>query len=529
MKNDIPQKKQEKWGSQFGVIIAVVGSAVGLGNFLRFPGQAAIYGGVSFMIPYFISFLLIGLPLAWTEWALGRAGGDRGFHSVPGILRSITGKRWAAYLGSLGIMVPALIFMYYVLLESWCLVYAVRYLFGSMHLGDLDAFKTFFSELSCVNENGAMFSSGGLNFRFGAFIFCFVVNFWLIYRGIARGIEAFCKCAMPLLILFSIIILIRVLTLGNPTGIEGQSVQDGLGYVWNPIREGQTIWSSLSNAEAWLAAAGQVFFSLSLGMGIIITYASYMEKNDDIALSCLTAASGNGFCEVVLASIMIVPAAVMFLGPAFMTAENLNSSFTIGFQALPQVFDLMPFGQVFGFFFFALLFLAAITSSVSILQPTIAFVEEAFETSRHTSVLILAVINFAGASFIAYFSKGLTALDTIDFWIANFFLFLIAGLQVFVFAWILGIDKGIAEIRRGAHIPIPGFMKFVIKYVSPTYLLVIFLSWVYRNLPQRWEQIRSDPVVQLSIGLILLVAVACFLVTLRSLKRWEKREDESFS
>ncbi len=513
--------KKESWSSQLGVILAVTGSAVGLGNFLRFPGQAAIYGGVSFMIPYFVSFLLIGLPLAWTEWALGRYGGHRGFHSVPGILRSVTGKRWTAYVGSLGIMVPMLIFMYYVLLESWCLVYAVKYLHGSMHLGDSGHFQAFFANLIGIDSNGAIFSGGLFDGRIVAFFICFLVNYYLIYRGISRGIEAFCKWAMPLLILFSFIILARVLTLGNPTGLEGQSVQDGLAYVWNPIRPGQTVWTALANPEAWLAAAGHVFFSLSLGMGIIITYTSYMKNDDDIALSCLTAAAGNGFCEVVLASMMVVPAAVMFLGPQFMTVENLGSSFTIGFQALPQVFDRMPLGQMFGFFFFALLFLAAITSSVSILQPPIAFLEESFGIGRHRSVAILGVISLLGASFIGYFSKGLTALDTVDFWIANFFLFIVAGMQVFVFAWVMGIDKGLEELRRGAHIRIPGAMKILIKYVAPIYLTVVFTAWVWKNLPDRWHQICSDGTVQLSIGFILLIALCCLAVTVYAVKRWE--------
>jgi len=419
-------------------------------------------------------------------------------------------------------MVPMLIFMFYVIIESWCLIYAVKYLFGTMHLGDLAHYQSFFAHIIGIDSDGAIFSSGLFDWRIGAFLACFLANFYLVYQGISKGIEALCNWAMPLLVLFSFFVLARVLTLGNPTGLEGQSVQDGLAYVWNPVRPGQTIWSALANSEAWLAAAGHVFFSLSLGMGAIITYSSYLKKDDDVALSCLTAAAGNGFCEVVLGSMMVVPAAIIFLGPQFMTAENLGSSFTIGFQALPQVFDRMPLGQMFGFFFFTLLFLAAITSSVSLLQPQTAFIEESFRIGRHASVSILAVINLIGAAFIGYFSKGLTALDTIDFWTANFFLFLVAGLQVFVFAWVLGIDKGMEELRRGANIRIPGFIKILIQYVAPIYLTVIFLVWMWQKLPERWEQICSDTVVQLSIGFILLIALFCLGVTVCAVRRWEK-------
>jgi len=513
--------KKETWSSQLGVILAVAGSAIGLGNYLRFPGLAAIYGGVSFMIPYFISFLIIGLPLAWAEWALGRYGGQQGFHSVPGVLQSITGKRWTAYVGSIGIVISVLIFMYYVLIESWCLVYAVKYLFGTMNLGDSEHFKAYFDQLIGIEADGAVFAGGFFDWRLGVFVFCFFANFYLIYRGISRGIEVLCLWAMPLLLLLSLVVLARVLTLGNPTGLEGQSVQDGLAYVWNPVRPDQTVWSALANPEAWLAAAGHMFFSLSLGMGAIMTYTSYMKKNDDIALSCLTASSANGFCEVVLASMMVVPAAVMFLGPQFMTHENLNSPFTIGFLALPQVFNQMPLGQMFGCFFFVLLFLGAITSSVSILQPQLAFMEEAFVISRSVSVSILAVVNLLGAAFITYFSKGLTALDTIDFWVANIFLFLGAGFQVFIFAWMLGIDKGMDELRRGAKIRIPEFVKIVIKYIAPAYLTIIFLTWTWKYLPERLHQICTDATVQISLGFILVIALTVWGVTAHAVRKWK--------
>src|SRR5690606_14655819 len=128
-------KPKERWGSRFGVILAVTGSAVGLGNFLRFPGLAAQYEGGAFMIPYFISLLLIGLPLAWAEWAMGRYGGVRGFNSTPGIFRCICKNRASSFLGVFGLIVPVVIYMYYVFIEAWCLGYAWNYLTGALNLG----------------------------------------------------------------------------------------------------------------------------------------------------------------------------------------------------------------------------------------------------------------------------------------------------------------------------------------------------------------------------------------------------------
>ncbi|MFM8654243.1 MAG: hypothetical protein ACKODZ_05875 [Verrucomicrobiota bacterium] len=134
--------KKDGWGSSLGVILAVTGSAVGLGNFLRFPGLAAKYDGGAFLIPYFIALLLVGLPIAWSEWAMGRFGGQRGFNSCPGIFRAIWKSRASPYLGVLGLIVPVVIYMYYLWIESWCLGYALKYLTGSLSLGSEKAAYT---------------------------------------------------------------------------------------------------------------------------------------------------------------------------------------------------------------------------------------------------------------------------------------------------------------------------------------------------------------------------------------------------
>src|SRR5688572_8167004 len=129
------QISQERWGSRIGVILAVAGSAVGLGNFLRFPGQAAQNGGGAFMLPYFISLLVLGIPLCWAEWTMGRYGGARGFNSAPGIYSTIWRHPAAKYFGALALMVPLVIYMYYVIIEAWCLGYAINYLTGDLMVG----------------------------------------------------------------------------------------------------------------------------------------------------------------------------------------------------------------------------------------------------------------------------------------------------------------------------------------------------------------------------------------------------------
>jgi SNF family Na+-dependent transporter len=270
------QSKRESWGSRAGVILAVTGSAVGLGNFLRFPGLAAKYDGGAFMIPYFTAFLLLGLPIAWTEWAMGRYGGARGFNSAAGIYRSIWKSRIAPYGGVLAVTIPVMIYMYYVYIEAWCLGYAVRYLANDMRLGaDPQAYSRFFGQFVGSGAHGAALSipAGGL-LDSAAFylVVCFLINFVLIYRGLTKGIEWCCKWAMPALVICALIVLVRVLTLGAPDPLKPeQNVLNGLGYMWNPNTENITLWRSLSNPQMWLEAAGQIFFSLSVGFGIVIT------------------------------------------------------------------------------------------------------------------------------------------------------------------------------------------------------------------------------------------------------------------
>ncbi len=529
-------RPKEAWGSRLGVILAVMGSAVGLGNFLRFPGLAAQYEGGAFMIPYFISLLILGLPLAWVEWSLGRYGGSHGYNSTPGIYRAVWKNPIAPYCGVLAIIIPVMIYMFYVYIEGWCLAYSLRYLFGQMNLGDKpQVYENFFNNFVGMNKDGAAILSPGGWPLGSAVLFtaaCFVINFVLIYRGLAKGIEWFCRWAMPLLIICAIVILIRVLTLGAP--IEGhpeQNLTNGLGYMWNLDVTKEAFWVSLCNPQMWLEAAGQIFFSLSVGFGIVITYASYMKKDDDIALSSLTASAGNEFCEVALGGLIIVPAAFIFLGKEFFNKSH--DAFSLGFKTLPNVFNQMPYGQAVGFLFFFLLFLAAVTSSLSMLQPAIALLEEGLGLRRKASVAILGFITAVGAALVVYFSKNLLALDTLNFWVGTFCIFVLATFQVILYGWVLGVDRGFEELDRGAEIRIPRFVKFIIKYVSPTYLLVIFGLWIRQQFftasedPEvlTWPQkIQQSSVVQITLGFIVVVIILFLLLIAQSVRRWRAAE-----
>jgi neurotransmitter:Na+ symporter, NSS family len=535
----VARGEREQWASRLGVILAVAGSAVGLGNFLRFPGLAAKYGGGAFMIPYFVSLLLLGIPICWCEWTLGRYGGNRGFNSAPGIFRVLTRSGRSTYFGVLAILVPLVIYMYYVFIESWCLAYSWYYITGAMPQSvgtDTGPFVEFFARFVGMNENGFLLE--GTSHLSPAVIFlliAFVLNFYLVYQGLSKGIETFCKWAMPALIVAALLVLLRVLTLGTPNPeLPERNVSNGLGFMWNlKLPEGGGIWSyinPISNPEIWLQAAGQIFFTLSVGFGIVMTYASYLRAKDDVVLSGLTASATNEFCEVCLGGLITVPAAYIFLGGDTIT-NAAGSSLKMGFLTLPAVFERMPIGHFFGFLWFFLLFLAAITSSISMLQPVIAFLEEGFNLGRKASVTILGLISLIGSFFVVYFSKDLEALDTMDFWVGQVCIFLLGTATVVFFGWVLGIEKGLEEAHRGAHIRIPKIFRFVIRYVSPVYLIGIFCLFINTNVIEGYQQegsyvykILHSSVTQMTIGFILIVTVFFTILVHLARRRWETAE-----
>ncbi len=503
---------RESWGSRIGVILAVAGSAVGLGNFLRFPGQAAQHGGGAFMLPYFISLLILGIPLCWAEWTMGRYGGTKGFNSAPGVFSIIWRAPISKYLGAVALMIPLVVYMYYVLIETWCLGYAIHYISGDLMKGDKpEAYATFFNEFVGNKEDGSIL--GPENRWFLVILgLTFFLNFILIYRGVSRGIETFCKIAMPIMIICAVCVLIRVLTLGTPNPEKpDQSVIGGLGFMWNPQPK------KLLEPATWLAASGQIFFSLSVGFGIVINYASYLRRKDDVALSGLTASSMNEFFEVCLGGLITLPAAFIFLG----AAAGEMGTFGLGFNALPNVFAAMPGGQFFGFLWFFMLFLAAVTSSLSMLQPVIAFFEEGLGLKRHASAAFLGVITLLGCGYVAYFSKDLKALDTFDFWVGTMLIFVLAMIQAIIYGWVFGIERGHRELHEGAHIRIPWAVQVVLKYITPVYLLTIFVGVCLTKGPEYAKQIWSDSI---AFGSILYMAsILIFLLIMIHIagRRWQ--------
>ncbi|RJP78529.1 MAG: sodium:calcium symporter [Candidatus Zixiibacteriota bacterium] len=509
-----PGQPRENWGSKIGVILAVSGSAVGLGNFLRFPVQAAGHGGGAFMIPYFLAFLLLGIPIAWVEWTMGRYGGRRGHGTAPGVYHVISGgKRWAKYLGLFAVLGPLGIFFYYSYIEGWTLAYAFFSLTGQYQaLQDPQAMRSFLAGFQGVETNSYF---NGPWVAYAAFAVVYVINFYFIYRGVTRGIERLNKIALPIMVLIACLLLVRVATLGAPhSDRPGQNFINGLGFMWNPD------FSALKDASVWLAAAGQIFFTLSVGLGSIMAYASYLKARDDVALSSLTSNSTNEFFEVILAGSIVIPASFMFFGAMGAQQVAQGGSFDLGFVTMPLIFNQMSGGTYIGFLWFLLLFLAGITSSVSLVQPLITFVEDELKLTRQQSVVAIGVLGFAVTNFII-FTLAQGSLDEVDFWAGTLLPVLNAFLEVAIFAWFFGLTRGFREFDLGADLRIPRFFGFVIRYITPAFLLAILLVW---SIQQGWpiltlKNVRPEHRDVIWVTRIILLSVLLLLLWLLVIAR----------
>lgn len=488
-------ERREHWGTRIGLVLAMAGNAIGLGNFLRFPGQAAANGGGAFLIPYFICLLLMAIPLMWLEWTQGRYGGIRGHGTTPAMFQLMWRHPIAKYLGVLGLFIPTLILFYYSYLGSWTLGYSIKTLLWQIpHVEKVQLHEGMSSEeisqtvLKPYSDFLAQYSGSAGDsvflrpevFTLVVFAVVYVLTLWLMARGVSGGIELLAKIAMPLLFVLAIALVVRVFTLGHPVSKE-YGVMDGIAFLWEPKwfveRDGKQVFVLL-DSKTWLAAAGQVFFSLSLGMGAIQCYASYLRQKDDVTLTGLSTTASNSFAEVVLGASIALPAAAAFFGVAAAQAIASQGSFYLGFVSMPAIFSFLPFGNILGFLWFLLLFFAAMTSVVAMCQPIIAFLEDEFGLSRNRAVAAMGVLWLIGVQFAIWIKGGV---DVYDFWSSTFGPPLMALVEVIILMWIFGADKVWEEMHRGALLRVPRFFFYCAKYVTPLFLIAILGTWGYEN------------------------------------------------
>ncbi|PKO96944.1 MAG: sodium:calcium symporter, partial [Bacteroidetes bacterium HGW-Bacteroidetes-9] len=397
----------ETWGSRVGLVLAMAGNAVGFGNFLRFPVQAVQNGGGAFIIPYLVSFLLMGIPLLFIEWSSGRFGGKFGHHSTPFILQSMD-KKWIwKYVGVFGIFSNIAIAAYYCYIESWTMSYVFHSVVGTFDGMNQHAVAAFFSNYLDVTTSTTGIPYEALVF----FVFCIALNTWILSRGLSSGVEKVAKIGVPLLIVFGIFLAVKGITL--KAGVNG-AIHDGtlgLNFLWTPD------FTSLANPKVWLAAAGQIFFTLSVGMGSIQCYASYLKKKDDVALNAMSAGWMNEFVEIVLGSAVIIPIAIGYLGIDRVVELTGIGGLGLGFRTMPFLFEQWGpiLSAVAGVSFFGLLFFAGITSSLAMGTPGMGFMMDEFKWSRRKSAISFGiVVMILGLPTIFFFNQGV--FDEYDYW-----------------------------------------------------------------------------------------------------------------
>ncbi len=467
----------ESWGSRIGLILAMAGNAVGLGNFLRFPVQAVQNGGGAFIIPYLICFLLMGIPLLFIEWSTGRYGGKFGNHSTPYILDTMAKGRIWKYIGVFGIFTNIAVVAYYCYIESWTMSYVFHSVAGTFTGMSQAEVSNFFNSYIDVAH-----STTGIPYEAVIFyIICLLINTYILSKGLG-GVEKVAKIGMPLLILFGVILAIRGVTLGTSGASDAfpnANAWDGLNFLWTPQYE------SLWDLKVWMAAAGQIFFTLSVGMGTIHCYAAYLKSKDDVALNAVSAGFMNEFVEVVLGSLIVIPIAAGYLGLDWVKA---NAGFGMAFQTMPYLFQ--QWGSVLaaiaGVMWFGLLFFAGITSSLAMGTPWMGFMRDEFNWGRKKGAWSFgALALILGLPTVFFYQQGV--FDEYDYWAGTVSLVVFAMLETIVFAWIFGMDKGWKEINSGADIKIPQFFRYVIKFVTPIMLIIIFLGSLFKPLNNNWS------------------------------------------
>lgn len=456
------EKKSSNFSGQLGFVLAAAGSAVGVGNLWRFPYLAAKDGGGLFLIIYFVLVITFGFTLLTSDIAIGR----RTQQSAIGAYTQMRPK-WK-FLGILTFLVPVLIMTYYAVIGGWITKYAVVYLTGQSKAAAAD---DYFTSFITSPASPVVF----------ALLFMAVTAF-IVYNGVEGGIERVSKWMMPVLLVLIVVIAIYALTLKH-TDASGQvhTGMEGFLYYLTPNFEGLTVQRFL---QILLDAMSQLFFSLSVSMGIMITYGSYVKPEVDLnkAVNQIEIFdTGVAF----LAGAMIVPAVYVFSG-----TEGMGAGPSLMFVSLPKVFAAMGKAGIFvGILFFVTAVFATLTSCISVLESIAANCMEIFHTSRKKTVLILSVIYLAASAVIALgysvfyvevvLPNGSTGqlLDIMDYISNSVMMPFIALLSTILIGWVMTPDYVIDEMERnGEKFRRKKLYRIMIRYVAPVLMFILFLQ-----------------------------------------------------
>ena len=452
------KEKGSSFSGSIGFVLAAAGSAVGVGNIWRFPYLCAKDGGGLFLLVYLVLVLTFGFVLLTTDVAIGRKTKKNALRAFEAL-----NPKWK-FLGKLTFLVPTLIMTYYSVIGGWITKYFVTYIISDGTDAAADGYFTSFitSDIAPI-----------------VFMLVFLaLTAWIVFRGVEKGIEQFSKIIMPGLILLILIIAIFSLTLTH-TDTDGsvRTGLQGLAFYITPDFNGLTVKRFL---EILLDAMSQLFFSLSVSMGIMITYGSYV-KNEVNLNKATNQIEIFDTGIAILAGLMIIPAVFAFSGG---NPETLNAGPSLMFITLPRVFATMGVGTGAGILFFLLVLLAALTSAVSLMETSVSTFMDELHWGRAKCCIIMAVIMlvFGSASSMGYgildFLKifGMNFLDFFDFMTNSVMMPLAALTTCFLVIRVVGYDRIAAEIEQSSKFRRKGLYKFFIRYLAPVCLIIVLLS-----------------------------------------------------
>lgn len=442
-----------KWNSTLSFLLAMIGSAVGLGNIWRYPYIAYTNGGGAFLIPYIISILLMGLPLLFIEYGAGykfKAG-------ITKVFRKINEKY--EYLAWYIQLVPFFIMTYYSCIVAWDLLYIPASITKSWGSNP----DNFFTNVILNNIDGfSGFTSISL-YVLIALICIWVIAWFISHKNINDGLAKANKILIPLLFVIMIFIVFYALNLpGSMIGVNQFITPD---------------WTSITKLDIWLAAFGQIFFSLNLGLTIVLAYASYLPDDVDIPRSALRVAVANCGFEVFTAFGVFGILGYMSSTSGIALNELVTQGTGLAFVAFPQVFNTMGImGNIIGFLFFLCILFAGITSTISLIEPVTLSITNKFGSDRRHIVSLVCIVGCA-VSLIYCTSCGSTIIGLFDGFLSQFGLLLNALLEIIIIGWIYGVDNLMDDLNRNATIlRLGNEWKFMIKYLIPAILTVLWLS-----------------------------------------------------
>ena len=443
--------KRDSFGSRFGALVAMAGSAVGLGNLWRFPYLVGENGGAAFIIIYILMSFFICLPIFICEFVVGRRSQENAYSSF----RDLSGGSWWKYVGMMTVIVPLIVTSYYSVVGGWSIEYLFKSLAFSFTLGE--------SQAAISTMFGDFVSSPWI--PLATHTLFLLITAVIVAAGIKGGIEKFSKIMMPML--FVIVLGIAIYSMTLP------GAKAGLDYLFNPD-------FSKIDAKACAAALGQAFFSLSIGFGTIMTYASYVSKKENVMFqSMATAVSDLAFA--LIAGMAIMPAVFAF-------GLNPQSGPGLVFETLPYVFSQMPAGGVVAILFFLALLVAAVTSSISMFEVGVAYLVEEKKLPRVGACAIIFAfcwilgafcsLSFGPLSEFRLFGRNI--FDFFDNLSSNVLMTLGSLLTVLFVGWRLKKTDIYDEFTNGGTISmnakIFGVLWFLIRYICPLAVISIFVS-----------------------------------------------------